>query len=405
MKLDRDRLENDPDFAPYLNRAGKYFFWRPPARYVGMGYPSKAIRLPGEDGDLRHRERAQKCRDLTLAMIRQFETDNGYPPGTWGWAICAWKDDPLGNYRNARENTRADYDYRSKKWLAILGDARIEDTTYQAVAKILHTMRERGYSAGTQAKLMIFLRMVAKYAYGPLRHRPAGQAMADLANIRTRTNPPRDKHPTPEHVRAIIDEADRRGMSDFAAGILIQWTYGLRAVDVRGQWFDQINPDGGIIRRRVVKGETKYAVWQDGLTWDMFDPGMTAFRKVVSKTRRSMPEAMEFRLMSEVRSRLMLLRNKGGVGPVILSGDGLPYTVSGWSQAWSRLREAAGVPKDIWMMDTRSGAINDAIAHGADPFAARDFAGHRNVATTDRYVRGRNKRAAEVVDLRSKSRR
>jgi hypothetical protein len=183
----------------------------------------------------------------------------------------------------------------------------------------------------------------------------------------------------------------------FALGIMIQYEFALRAVDVRGQWLKTHETSGGIIRN----GKR----WQDGLTWDMFDLDLTTMTKLISKTRNSLPEPYEFDLTAvhEVRERLLAIRPSNAVGPVLLArrSGGLPFTNSGWTQAWSRLRKKAKVPKEIWMMDLRAGAVTEAKAMGADPYMLRDAAQHVQSQTTDRYSRSRSDGANNVVRLRN----
>ena len=206
--------------------------------------------------------------------------------------------------------------------------------------------------------------------------------------------PKRMVTPTRAQIRAIIDEADARGMFAFATGLLMQWTYMLRAVDVRGHWLPA-EGDGGIVRDGLR--------WQDGLTWDMIDADLEGFDKTISKTARSMPEPMRFDLTDELRSRLRLLGNGGRIGPVIVSSSGLPYEQKAWARTFARLRDHLGLPKEIALMDTRAGAITEAKHMGATPWQLRDAAQHKSVTTTDGYSRGRSESAATVVQLRNRT--
>ncbi|NOX40530.1 MAG: hypothetical protein GXP05_08445 [Alphaproteobacteria bacterium] len=177
---------------------------------------------------------------------------------------------------------------------------------------------------------------------------------------------------------------------------MLQYELILRAVDVRGQWLKSYANEGGIIR-----GGTR---WQDGLTWDMVRDDLTGFEKVVSKTARSAPEPRFFDLVNlpEIQERLAETPADKRVGPVILSmkRGGIPFTRQGWSQAWARYRKLAGIPEEIWMMDTRAGGVTEAKEMGADPWALRDAAQHANVDTTNRYARG--DASGKVVKLRQK---
>jgi len=64
------------------------------------------------------------------------------------------------------------------------------------------------------------------------------------------------------------------------------------------------------------------------------------------------------------------------------------------------MRKAVGLPKNIWMMDIRAGAVTEAKGLGVDPFALRDAAQHASVSTTNRYSRIRSEGANQIVQLR-----
>ncbi len=77
-----------------------------------------------------------------------------------------------------------------------------------------------------------------------------------------------------------------------------------------------------------------------------------------------------------------------------------PYTISGWSRAWTRLRREAGLPEGIWLMDTRAAGATEAAGLDLSPVQLRNAMGHKSVTTTDRYLRGRSADANRVVELR-----
>lgn len=389
----KDALWNDTDldYAPGLNWSGRYAYWKPTKKFRDLGCPAKPIRLPGVKGDGRDRERAREARLLTRSMIETYTPAQGPERGTWAWVILKWKSDPHSRYNGCGENTRDDYDYRSGKWATIIGHMQIEHLTYEEIGLVISTMRERDYSDNLIQRLFVTLRHLARYARGPLGQESARGVVETLEPMKFRNSKKRDVAPTPEQIRMIIDEADARGLFAFATGLLFQWTYGLRAVDVRGQWLKD-DGKGGVVRN----GKR----WQDGLTWQMFDPGLTHFSKTTSKTKTDLKEIA---LTPELQSRLTLLRGRDAVGPVIVSERrGEPYTKYSWSSAFRRLRNDLELPEEIKMMDTRAGAITEAKNLGADPFALRDFGTHAHVDTTDRYARQRSENMNKVVQLRSR---
>ncbi len=329
-------------------------------------------------------------------MVLSFEVPDGAEPGTWDWVIQSWKIDPYSRYNGVKKNTQEGYDETLKKISNTIGHLKIAALNYALLGEIRTTLDQKGRAASSQRKIFSMMSTLAHYAVGPLRQQTARDVIQDLSQIVIRSDAKWQKAPDREFVRAVIDEADARGLFAFATGILFQWTYMLRSVDVRGQWMTASQSEGGVYRN----GKR----WEDGLTWDMFDEDLTAFSKVISKTRRSLAASMDFELTPELRGRLMLLRNaKGGVGPVIISERyNEPYTRYSWSQAFRRIRDDLGLPNDVWMMDTRAGAITDAKAVVSDAFAIRDAAQHMHVDTTDGHARARSENINKVVKLRAK---
>ena len=94
------------------------------------------------------------------------------------------------------------------------------------------------------------------------------------------------------------------------------------------------------------------------------------------------------------------------VGPMIVSETtGLPYRQGNFGVTWREIADAAGVPKDVWNMDSRSGGLTEADEAGADPHDIQRHATHSDPKTTGRYIR-RNLAANErVAELRVASRR
>jgi hypothetical protein len=88
-------------------------------------------------------------------------------------------------------------------------------------------------------------------------------------------------------------------------------------------------------------------------------------------------------------------------GPLIVDPQtGLPFEAWKYRRIWRELATAAGVPKEVWNMDTRAGRITEVLAAGATMEDVRKFAGHEQQRTTSRYSRDTEdaiKRTLEVV--------
>ena len=384
--------DSDPLYAPLIGRVKDRYAWRPSARYKALGAAMSRIYLPGKAGDGQDALRAAECRRLTRELCASVGESPDIPTGTWGGLILRYQHDRYSPMRDVKENTREGYEYWLGILMPIVSTTPVRSLNYTSLRAMQERMVERGWSVDKIRRTFTMLRAVAKY--GKQIGIPGAREVKDiLGDMRIKTPVKRQIAPTREQVRAIIAEADAKGMHGFVLGVLLQWTFALRGVDVFGQWLDRPG-EGGIRRGRDL--------WCDGLTWDILEADLSGFAKVISKTERSMPEPMRFSLegLTELQTRLRLIGGRERIGPVIRSERyGLPYTGESRSRAWARIRKSLGLPA-IWLMDTRAGAITEGRQMGASVADLRDAAGHATTATTQRYMRGREEAVGKVVNLR-----
>lgn len=394
-----DRLwsDADPDYAPGLMwRSNGYPVWRAPRRYVASGWAIKTVPLPkGSKGDGLDRDRARICREQTREMVRWFENREAGRPEAYsiGWIAAHYLHDEHSPFRQVKANTRADYRESCAYWQAAIGNLFPADLTHRKIREIEMAMKARGRSSAFIHRKFTMLRGLARYA--KLEKVPGAADLSEtLSDMRFQMAPKRTVAPTRAQVYAIAAAADAAGERGYATGVLIQFELILRGVDVFGQWLDA-DGTGGIAR-----GKTR---WQDGLTWDMVAPEAASITKVISKTAKSLPEPIEFSLaaLPELRARILALAPpENRVGPLIVARGGLPYTRSGRAHAWARHRATAKVPKEVFMMDLRAGGVSEADSANAPREMLSQAAQHQNLETTARYVRGRSRAAASVIELR-----
>ena len=400
---------SDPSYAPGLSKGRQYYYWKPSPKFRKMGYPKTSIRLTGEEGDGQDLLRAHEARELTRQMLAYYGANiETLEPGTWGWLIHRYKTDRHSPIHGVKENTRTNYIWILDRWDAAIGRVAIGATDYTTICDLRDGMKAKGRNTSYIHRMFERLRAVAKYgkmlklrsgARG-IGHTPR-HAVSDpaptLGHADARANSGRcGRGRRQGHVRLRDRVADPVGL--------------LPALCRRSGPVAPCAPDAGGIVRKLSRNRRQrllpdaYERWQDGLTWDMFDEDLSGFSKVISKTARSMPDPIRFGLtdVPELRARLFILSQRGRIGPVI-TGErtGMPYTVYGWSQAFRRIRDDLGLPKNLTVMDTRAGALTEAKNLGADPYILRDAGQHLNVTTTDRYARGRDESIAKVVKLRN----
>lgn len=385
---------SDPMYSPCTSATAGIAYWKAPARYRKAGYAVTIVNL-GRVDDGNDIGRAAKARELTRDMLRWFEGEEAkIVPNTWGHLIARYKSDDVSPFRDVKANTRQDYLERLAYLEPAIGHMLIADMTFIEAKRIVRGMQDKGRSPHFIKSKFTMLRILAGYAVAV--QMPGARDVRDiLRELRLKSPKPRTVAPTAAQIEAIIAKADEAGDHAFALGLLVQWHLTLRAMDVRGDWFAlQTGED----RSGIVRGNRR---WGDGLTWDMIDRDITTLTKTPSKTEDAMPEALVFdlTLVPAVRERLLRIGNR--VGPVIVDKRGMPYDRFAWSDMWRKHRKAAGVPDDVWMMDTRAGAINDARRKGADPLSLQRQANHADFKTTQRYLREKSEGVNNVLRMRA----
>ncbi len=381
------RLDGDPTYAPGISRAKQFFYWRPSVAFVKQGYSDQGYRLPGQDGDGLDLDRAAKCRELTREMLL-WASGNDRPkvePGTWLWLIGRYKSDEFSPFREVKDNTREAYLFSLSRWETAIGGTSILAADLPAIKRWQKAMQDNGRSVAYIKRMFTLLRIIT--GYGVQIKAPGARDVRDILNeLRIKAPKPRIIAASEAQIMAVVGKADAAGYRAFSTGILFQWWLTLRAVDVRGQWLGM-----GAQKR-----------WADGLTWDMLSGDLTALRKAASKTEGSSGDVMVFDLtpLPDLRARLQAIPQDQRIGPVIKDNAGKPYDKRQWAKLWRRFANAAGVPADVWLMDIRAGAINDAKRAGASQEDRQRQAGHASPEMTERYTREHDVVRNKVIQMR-----
>lgn len=386
---------SDPLYAPNTARTKDWLYWKPTRKFVDNGFPKTPRRLPGRIGDGNDAMRAQLAREYTREMLRWFEdAEPKIAPGSWKHMIASYLTDEFSPFQDLKENTKAEYRRNMTRWEDAIGTAMVHDGTLPEIKSWQRAMVGNGRSPAYQKRQFTALRILI--GYGVSIHFEGAREVEDvLRNIRIKGVRPRAVSPSEAQITAIIKAADEAEDFMFALGLSLQWWLTLRAVDVRGQW---LTGDASGIRKNG-----KY--WADGITWGMIDRDLKTLRKTPSKTEEVLPEELVYDLLlvPDLRKRLSAIPNDRRFGPVIVQGNGVPYSKRRWATLFARYRKAARVPEHIWCMDTRAGAINHAKRAGASHIELQHQANHAQASTTDRYIRERSASVNKVIQLRTRT--
>jgi integrase len=85
-------------------------------------------------------------------------------------------------------------------------------------------------------------------------------------------------------------------------------------------------------------------------------------------------------------------------GPIFLSPAGKPWKVGNLSRTYSRLRDLAGLPRDLVLYLARH-ECGTKICREKGIEYARRLLGHANISTTQRYMHLDDRELAEAQDL------
>jgi len=91
-------------------------------------------------------------------------------------------------------------------------------------------------------------------------------------------------------------------------------------------------------------------------------------------------------------------------GAIVKGENRLPVRERSYRKWFQAIARAAGLPDEVWSMDSRAGAATEADEAGADLAAISDMLTHAEPRTTLRYIRRREKRIEAAAEARVKSR-
>jgi hypothetical protein len=227
---------------------------------------------------------------------------------------------------------------------------------------------------------------------------------------------PRSVSVTADHANAIRTQARQHfGWYSMALAQAYQFDCTFRQKDVIGETVPLSEP--GV--SAVIVGDRK---WLRGIVWQEIDENLI-LKHVTSKKQKLVQ--IDLKLAPMVLEELQIMVgaeplihidettkkvtvNRGllpASGPVIINDvTGLPWSPNEYRRKWRLVATKAGVPKGVWNMDSRSGAISEGIQAGAAIELVRHAATHSDVSQTADYDRAQAEAIATVMKMRIEAR-
>lgn len=227
---------------------------------------------------------------------------------------------------------------------------------------------------------------------------------------------PRSVSLTADYATAIRATArEHFGWCSMALAQAFQFDCTFRQKDVIGETVPLSEPGVSAV---IVWGKK----WLRGIVWQEIDENLI-LRHVTSKKQKLVE--IDLKLAPMVLEELQILVgaeplvhvdettkkvtvNRGLLpsnGPIIINDvTALPWSPNEYRRKWRLVATKAGVPKEVQSMDSRSGAISEAIQAGAPIEFVRHAATHSDVSQTADYDRTQAEATAKVMRMRIEAR-
>ncbi len=410
------RIENTPGLTWRLRKGGWEARWRPRRDLVKAGYTTPSCPLwvgwtPDEGQVAYVQTMCRRLQDEMLEWSRGGQLLKFAPKfsGTLGSLIDAYRTDPDSAYQKLRYQTRVKRDGTCDRLQAEHGHELLVDLNARTFLAWHRDAKkgERNCVAAAQS-VIAMLRTVIGFGATLLEDEQCQRLRTILHGLRFEGVASRKEHMTVEYVEAVRRMAHATGRHSIALAQVFAFECTLRQKDVIGEYIPQSEPP----LSDYLVGNDK---WLRGIQWQEIDEALV-LRHVTSKKQK--PIECNLRLAPMVMEELAFyaridpaklaelkrsdLPERGPI--VIYEVSGVPYDQYQFRKQWRKVANMAGIPKATWNMDSRAGAISEAIAAGAKLEHVRHSAAHSNIGMTQKYDRAQAEATSNVMTLRVASR-
>jgi hypothetical protein len=375
-----------------------------------MEFPDRCIPLPHDADEEALSELCRRHTARLFAWIDQQSASPDDPMPRYDGSVASlyrlYQQHPDSSFHDVKRNTRKTYTDSLKVIEGSVGARLVRRVTTLDV-KRWHRAWKAPKVAGGRPRIdrahdaVSMFRQVLRFG-AALRFTECGVLDAELAKLRFERGGAREQQMTFTQATAAVRKAIELGASglipvdrarSMAIGIAAQFDLLLRQKDVIGEW----QPAAPEVAGAIYSGEE---MWTGRFRWENV-PGWR-LRLKTSKTR----SAIEFDLTnySLLFPLLDAVPMHERVGAIVKGEHGLPVRERSYRKWYRQIARAAGIPDDVWLMDSRAGGATEADEAGADLKAISDHLTHSKTSMTVRYIRNVTGRTKQVADARNRKR-
>jgi hypothetical protein len=417
----RPTIDNAPGLIWRGRKHGWEARWQARSDIVKDGYQLASLRLWAGDTpcDIEKAFIAERCRALQDEMLTW--SRGGLPApittydGSWKSLVGCYQSDKDSPYQKLRYATKVNYDWECRQLLEtsftdengqpkVLGNMTVAETRARTFLRLHEAWTEGGQKIAKGHGLIGMTRTLVNFGATMLECPECQRAAGALSGQRYEMPKPRTERLTSEQATAIRVRARAKGIVSMALAQAIQFECTQRQKDVIGEWVPMSEPG-----MSDVTDPGRGRKWLRGIRWEEVDENLI-IRHITSK--RQKPMEVNLRYAPMVMEELTQIYGEGftradlpASGPIIRHEEtGLPYRKQPFNVIWREIADECGVPKSVYNMDTRAGAITEATEAGADLEHIKHAAGHSNISMTQRYARGGAEKTLGVMQKRAEYR-
>lgn len=362
-------MRNDrPGYQYRANKDGtRVHYWNPRRAVKGASSALSIIRLP--EG-LTDEQISAECKRLTNQLRPEVRNAGNAPAftGTISSLIDCYRHDKTSTLHGVKHSTRIrDYEPSLRVLQKNIGDRDINALKASDFSRWFTGWKKKGHRRASGAVKL--LRLILSYGAGE-RLRGCKQARDILSDMRFEQPGARTVTMTYEQCLAIVQKSAELECPSIGFVEALKFETALRRIDVIGEWSPP--PEGGEFRwRGLTAGDISKEMI---LTIKTSKTGAAVARDLTSYTL--VTEALKAYKLPEI-------------GPIVIDEDhGKPYWDNRYTEKFRKVRDAAGVPKNVWSMDTRAGAVSETVEATGSLKMASDLATHSSEKMTKKYSRG-----------------
>jgi hypothetical protein len=210
-----------------------------------------------------------------------------------------------------------------------------------------------------------------------------------------------------DFVRTAIELGDRGVIPTdralyMAIGVAAQFELLLRQKDIIGERCRA----AADLAKAVLRGATTIpcpdGTWVGYFTWENI-PGWR-WRTKTSKSKYRAAADFDLTRQSLLFPLLERVPFEQRAGAIVKGEGGHPIQERSYRKWYRQIARAAGIPDEVWNMDTRAGGATEADHAGADVELIREGLTQTNTNTTLRYIRRRSAKLDKLADVRKAAR-